>query len=64
MNLNEARAIIEAHLQKLQPLFKPDVKLTFLARSEEVANGDADIVVTNDRLRAAALALDRRAQKG
>jgi hypothetical protein len=52
--------IISDQLARLATLFKPGVKLTFLARSPDAPDGARDMVVTDDTLDAAIAALTIR----
>lgn len=53
------RAVGE-HLAEMAALFKPGVKLTFLARRPEAPDGSQDMVLTDDDLTSAIAALTIR----
>jgi len=46
MTLKEVTMVAEEHLNCIAECFKPNVKITFIARTPE--NDNADFVLTND----------------
>lgn len=62
MDLKLVQLRISDHLEKMENMFRPGVKVTFLARTP--GNDEADFVMTNDDLSDAINALERRKLAG
>lgn len=55
---NELQREIEVHLERLEELFKPEVRLSFIARLPE--NNEADILLTRDDPKEVIKLIERR----
>lgn len=58
--LQKTAAEIERHLNEIAPLFKPGMKLTFIARMP--GNNEADLLMTIDDLEQIKAVIERRQQ--
>lgn len=58
--LAEVGAEIREHLAEIETLFVPGMKLTLLVRDPRFPDASRDMVITNDQISAAILALTKR----